>query len=649
MELTVDVSFHIRDSVRKFLVVFYIFFSVEGLSQILKGQIVDTSKKLVEGAYVLHLASEHHAHSDESGNFILAGVEDGDSIQVIHVGYEVQSIVLTDIEKPLVIQLTEKIFQLDEVIVGNNINSLNSLTTIDLKTNPVNSSQQILRKIPGLFIGQHAGGGKAEQIFLRGFDIDHGTDINITVDGLPVNMVSHSHGQGYADLHFLIPEIIEKIDFGKGPYNATKGNFATAGYMDFKTKDRLENNIIKAEVGRFNTIRTVGLFDLLNIDGQSAYVAVEYLLTDGPFESPQNLNRLNMSGKYRIQLANRDNISLQVSHFTSKWDASGQIPTRAVSQSSISRWGSIDDTEGGSTDRTNINLDYLKVVNDRTFVRNKVYISNYDFELFSNFTFFLNDPVDGDQIRQKGKRVIFGFESEVNHSLEMISSDVHIQAGIGLRYDDINGNELSRTRNRRITLENVQLGNIDETNLYTYLNGEFEFGNWLINPALRLDIFKFDYVDQLDSVFNTQSASKAALSPKLNVLYNLHRNLQLFAKSGFGFHSNDTRVILQESGEEILPVAIGFDIGTMWKPIPRMIFNVTFWHLFLEQEFVYVGGEGIVELSGRSRRQGFDFSIRYQINDWLFFDSDINYAIPRSIDAPEGQRIYSPRSIIYNH
>ena len=162
---------------------------------------------------------------------------------------------IRDRKNPLSIILTEKIIGLDEIVVTPKVNALHLITNIDIQTNPVNSSQDVLRKVPGLFIGQHAGGGKAEQIFLRGFDIDHGTDINVTVDGLPVNMVSHAHGQGYADLHFVIPETINKIDFGKGPYYQNKGNFTTAGYINFLTKQKLKNSSVKLEAGQFHTYR----------------------------------------------------------------------------------------------------------------------------------------------------------------------------------------------------------------------------------------------------------------------------------------------------------------------------------------------------------------------------------------------------------
>ena len=159
-----------------------------------------------------------------------------------------------------------------------------------------------MRKVPGVIIGQHAGGGKAEQIFLRGFDVDHGTDVAIGVDGMPVNMVSHAHGQGYADLHFLIPETVDNINFGKGPYTASVGNFNTAGYLNFKTKKRIEESSVSLEYGQFETLRTVGVFNVLDDDNHSAYVAGSLNLTDGPFESSQNFNRYNVMAKYNYRL-----------------------------------------------------------------------------------------------------------------------------------------------------------------------------------------------------------------------------------------------------------------------------------------------------------------------------------------------------------
>lgn len=600
------------------------------------GRITDSEGTAVQEAYVLHTASGIHTHTNEIGVFSLRDLNRGDTLRVTHLGYETYEWVIDDPTVRIDIRLAEAFFELSEILVGQNIKAVNLITEIDLQTNPVNSSQEILRKVPGLIIGQHAGGGKAEQIFLRGFDIDHGTDINITVDGMPVNMVSHAHGQGYADLHFLIPETIESIDFGKGPYYSDKGNFATAGYVDFRTKDRLSNSSITAEVGSFNTIRTVGLFDLVSSDNHSAYLATEYLVSDGPFEASQNFDRLNIMGKYTATLPGQDRISVLASHFQSQWDASGQIPVRAVESGLISRFGAIDDTEGGTTSRTNIALEYDKNIDEQTFLRNRIYYSLYDFELFSNFTFFLNDPENGDQIRQREERSIFGFESTWNRSTYLGSTATFLQAGVGLRFDDSNNNELARTANRDSTLSLVQLGNIDETNLFGFVNAEFDLGRLLINPAVRVDYFEFDYVDEVQTIYDPQSNNAAIVSPKLNFIYNYRDDLQFFLKTGIGFHSNDTRVVLQERGEEILPAAYGADLGTIWKPVPRLIVDVALWYLFLEQEFVYVGDEGIVEPSGRTERQGVDFGLRYQPVDWLFFDGNLTYTYARSIDEPEG-------------
>ena len=201
----------------------------------------------------------------------------------------------------------------------------------------------------------------SEQIFLRGFDIDHGTDINLTVDGIPVNMVSHAHGQGYADLHWVIPELIEKINFNKGPYFADKGNFTTAGFVEFKTKDYLEKSFVKAEGGQFGTFRGITGINLLkqNQDkrNQSLFFAGEASFTKGFFESPQNFNRFNGMLKYRGSISDKTTLTATATGFTSKWNASGQIPDRAVENGSIGFYGAIDNTEGGETSRYNANLE----------------------------------------------------------------------------------------------------------------------------------------------------------------------------------------------------------------------------------------------------------------------------------------------------
>ncbi len=627
---------------KKFILyVFGLVFFGYGYAHELNGTIVSEDNVPLEGVGVYNKTTGGYTYSNISGYFELDDISVGDIIFFYSLGYENQEIKITEgqLDATITVILKESAVSLDQVVLVSKVNVLSNLVNLDVKANPVKSSQEILRKIPGLIIGQHAGGGKAEQIFLRGFDIDHGTDIAIKVDGMPVNMVSHAHGQGYADMHFIIPETIESIDFGKGPYYANKGNFNTAGYIGLQTKETISDNLISLEAGQFNTLRALSMLKITEGDKSNAYIASEFVLTDGVFESPQNFNRLNFMGRYNFNNREDEKLSISISHFQSKWDASGQIPQRAVDQGLIGRFGAIDDTEGGNTSRSNLWVNHSKQIDEHQRIQSNAFISAYDFELFSNFTFFLQNPVNADQIRQKEDRLIIGAETKYDRSfhLEDHSSQLNYEAGIGFRYDDVNDVQLSRTQNRSTLLERLAFGNVDELNAYGFMQATFKKGKWSLNPGLRLDFFRYDYQDLLPDVYTSLSESKAFFGPKLNVIYSASENAQLFAKTGYGFHSNDTRVVVANSGEEILPGALGFDLGGVFKPVKRLVLNAAFWSLFLEQEFVYVGDEAIVEPSGKTRRLGVDFGMRYQITDWLYFNGDVNYTYARSTEEPEGQ------------
>ena len=609
-------------------------------SQQVRGVVKNEINQPLEAAYVYNLNSKTHAHTSENGLFVLENTKEGDSIRIGLLGYKNKTLQISDFynNSYLQIVLEEKLFQLDEMIVEEQLSALSTISRIDLSTSPVNSSQEVLRKVPGLIIGQHAGGGKAEQLFLRGFDIDHGTDISISVDGMPVNMVSHAHGQGYSDLHFLIPETVNKIDFAKGPYYGFKGDFTTAGYVDFSTKDYLKESEITVSVGQFNSLRTLGMIDLLEkTKNQNAYMAVEYITFDGPFESPQNFNRINLFGKYVMFSPENDKLTLTASHFASRWDASGQIPQREVNNGNITRFSAIDDTEGGTTQRTNLNVEYIKNVSDNTSIKTNAFYSYYDFELYSNFTFFLEDPENGDQIRQKEKRDILGLNSKLKYDAFLVNTQFTLTSGLGFRHDMASNVELSKTLNRSTVLQNVQLGDVNQTNFYAFVNTKFDFGRLTIEPALRLDYFKFLYVDELTTNYATLAENKSVVSPKLNFFYAANENLHWYLKTGIGFHSNDTRVVVSNFRNDILPKAYGADFGTIWKPLPKLVFNSALWYLFLEQEFVYVGDAGIVEPSGKTERFGLDVGLRYQFTDWLFFDTDATLTNARSVGAPKGQ------------
>ncbi len=608
----------------------------------IKGKINDreSGEPLLEVTIMLRISGTH-AYSAADGSFSVQALKLPDTILISNIGYEMLSIPISEKTGVLQLRLTPSSAELSQIIVDSKNMFNRQLMNVDMKMTPVNTAQDLLRKVPGLFIAQHAGGGKAEQIFLRGFDCDHGTDINISADGIPVNMVSHAHGQGYSDLHFLIPETIKDIDFGKGSYYANKGDFCTAGYVNFETYDHVDNSMVKLEAGSFNTIRTMGIFNLISNapanDTRNAYIAAEYNFTNGPFDVKQNFNRVNLFGKYNQWINDSSYISIQASTFNSNWNGSGQIPERAVKEGLITRWGSVDSTEGGSTSRSNLALRYKYHISDHQSWESFFYYTKYDFNLYSNFTFFLNDPVNGDEIQQKESRSIYGFDHKYTQQFLLDNSEVIWTSGLGFRMDDINDLELNHVYRRDSLLGRKSFGTVTETNLNAYTSAEWTTGKWIINPALRFDYFIFNYHNKLQSSLATQGVEAARVSPKLNFAYTTNKDLQWFLKTGMGFHSNDARVVVDENGLNTLPYSFETDLGAICKPMPGLVLQPSLWYLYLQQEFVYVGDEAIVEPSGQTQRLGADLGIRYQPLKWLYLDADINYAHPRALDTPKGE------------
>lgn len=606
----------------------------------LKGQITNQTTQLpIEGA-IVRTTPNGYAITNSLGEFSISKLTSAEvQIQVSHIGFKkYEAKVKTN--QALKIALPIAMVQLDEVEVHpENAHQQQTISSIDLQLRPINNSQEVLRSVPGLFIGQHAGGGKAEQIFLRGFDLDHGTDIRLTVDGMPVNMVSHAHGQGYADLHFVIPELIERVDFKKGPYYADKGNFTTAGWVDFRTKNVLDKNFVKVEAGQFNTYRAVGAFNLLGQKAkernESMYVGGEYSYSDSYFDSPQHFRRVNAVTKYNRQFSNKSQLTLTASTFWSKWNHSGQIPDRAVDAGQISFYGAIDDTEGGETSRTNLNAQLVTQLGNGV-LKNQLFYSNYNFLLFSNFTFFKEDPINGDQIKQHENRNLWG--GNTSYSLEH-GNGTSSNIGVDYRQDFVNNLELSRTVNRTFVSDSLKYGKVMEQNLGFYYDYTMQLSErFTANVGLRYDMFWNRYNNFLsDSSKYTLKANASILSPKFNLYYTPNNRVQLYLNTGKGFHSNDTRVVVATQGREILPAAYGSDLGVVWKPLPKLLLNMSAWYLWLDQEFVYVGDEAVVEPSGKTRRMGLDLSLRYQITDWLYADMDWNIAKPRALGVNELQ------------
>jgi outer membrane cobalamin receptor len=609
------------------------------------GSVIDAvTKAPVEGATISFYPGGVVTATNELGKFsIKSNSRNNDSLLISSIGHQIIKISYDDfIKNNRIVFLTSNVIELNAVAVTLSPgDQYKPISKLDIQMRDVTNSQEVLRLVPGLFIGQHAGGGKAEQLFLRGFDIDHGTDINITVDGLPVNMVSHAHGQGYADLHFLIPELIGNVSFKKGPYYAEKGNFTTAGFVDFRTKNVLSSNMIKVEAGQFNTRRAVGMMNLLNEKAknknQSAFIASEYMYTKGYFDNPQNFSRVNIFGKYRRKLGENNDFSLSASTFSSKWKASGQIPERALQSGLIGFFGAIDPNEGGNTGRSNINAQLQTSLKNGSYIKNQAWYSHYDFELYSNFTFFLNNNLDGDQIRQKEKRNLFGYNGSYTHISYAGDKKITSDAGVSIRFDKTRNSELSRTKNRTIVTDPIKLGDIKELNTGIWLNETIRWNEkFSINAGIRYDYFTNSYLDKLQNN-EPGKANAGIISPKLNLYFTINSKIQLYLTSGKGFHSNDTRVVVQTGGKKILPGAYGTDLGVVLKPSGNLLLQAALWYLKLDQEFVYVGDEGVVEPGGKSRRLGVDISVRYQPVKWLFFDMDANYSHGRAMEENKGE------------
>ncbi|GAC1426555.1 MAG: TonB-dependent receptor [Flavisolibacter sp.] len=622
------------------LVLVFFFSLLSSYAQIsIKGKIVDAaSRQPLESATVYDISNPSFtATSDQYGYFNLRLNKGGTKVGVSYVGYKAEDITVTAGINNITVELFPDVSNLKDVFVfhKNALTSFSSLAKVDLDLKPVRNTQELMRLVPGLFIAQHAGGGKAEQIFLRGFDCDHGTDIQVSVDGLPVNMVSHAHGQGYADSHFIIPETVNNIDYGTGPYYTQHGNLCTAGYVNFSTFNDIPQSRVQVEAGKYNTYRTLAIVDLLkqNKDKQSAYIAGDFYYTNGPSDHHQNFNRFNLFGKYSLAFSANTQLIASLSGFKSKWDASGQIPTRAVEGGLIGRFGSIDPTEGGHTERYNANFVLVHKFSDGSTWENQAFYTRNIFSLFSDFSFFLHDSIHGDEINQAESRNMFGVLSKVSHKYYTGSGSINSIYGIGFRYDATDSTILNHVEKRQF-IEHFNSGRIKEGNYYGYIEEQINKGSWLIDAGLRLDYLHFDYNYNLGSQLPSQG--KSIISPKISVQYTLNQKIQFYIKAGKGFHSNDSRVVVGNNGYQILPAAFGSDLGFIYKPTSKFLLNVAAWYLYLQQEFVYNGDDAALIPGGATRREGLDIIARYQITSHLFGNFNLNVTKPRAVNVAKG-------------
>ncbi len=610
----------------------------------------------VRGANVT--VGDDHTVTDDNGRFALKrSSSSADTLSISAIGYRTLRVPVVVFKSGTTLSLSPQQTQLADVVInaGSN-NPYRAISEADIRLRGISNSQEVLRIVPGLFIGQHQGGGKAEQIFLRGFDNDHGTDINLSVDGMPINMVSHAHGQGYADSHFIIPETIDNTVYEKGMYNATKGDLAVTGFVDFRTADAVKSQV-KGEAGQYGTVRALAMLNLLDDKarrkGQSWYVASEYRYSDGYFDHTQLFKRFNFFTKYTARLNSNNNLSVSAGTAYSKWDASGQIPQNAVDNGTVGFYGQLDPNEGGRTARTNINAQLSTRLHNHDLIKNQLYYSYYDFDLFSNFTFLLIDSVNGDEITQREKRNMAGYNGSYIHEGYLGSSKWISEFGLNTRFDATRGSELSHTVKRYTLINPIKLGDINEWSAGAYLNETLDLSSRLsVTAGLRFDQFYYSYDNKLaaDSTLHgagLYTANNNVLSPKLKINYRVGSKAQFYFFAGKGFHSNDARVVVAQTSGNTLPSAYGADLGTVLKPVNNLIINAAVWYSKLHKEYVYAGDGGSVEFSGRTRRIGADLSARYQPVKSLYLDADLNYARGRSLDDLKGEN-YIPLAPVWS-
>ena len=625
----------------------------------IEGNINDgTTKNTLTGVTVSLDNGKQFTTTDALGIFRFLQLPTGShTISISMVGFTEKTMEITVNESQTTfvkISLSNTNNELPSVEVkARNADAIQHINRLTIQSRPMNSSQDVLRMVPGLFIGQHAGGGKAEQVFLRGFDMDHGTDIRIEADGLPVNMTSHAHGQGYADMHWIIPELISGVDVFKGPFAPQYGNLATGAAVSLKTLDVLPQSFIKIEGGSFNTYRTVAGINLLpkaKRGKSDAYIAGEFVSTDSYFDAPQDFTRLNLQAKYKWNINDRSRLLIGATTFTSKWNASGQIPDRAVADGSIGFFGAINPNEGGKTSRTNVYAKYDQGFGSGKVLEHQLYYSRYEFELFSNFTFFLEDPINGDMIRQYENRNIYGYKTTYSNPFYIGNKKAMFKAGLQIQADDINDSELSRViqRSKNVT-DSLAYGNTNEFTAGLWASQNIELNNkFSVQAGIRYDQFRFRHTNGIGTPMGELTASKGKASPKFSLFYTPSLKAQLYAHAGYGFHSNDARSIISGNVKQILPAAKSAEIGGIFQPAKNLVVQAALWRLDFESELVYSGDAAVTEPSNKTLRYGYDLSVRYQVVKNFSFENDFTFSHSRDKEAIKGEN-YLPLAPRYTN
>ena len=490
----------------------------------------------------------------------------------------------------------------------------------DFSTRPLARVAELVEVIPGMIATQHSGPGKANQYFLRGFNLDHGSDFSTYFDGMPVNWRTHAHAQGYMDLNFIIPELIQRLDFQKGPYFANTGDFSLAGSNRMVTYDSLEEGFSELTLGSKNEIRLLTANSFEVGDGDFLY-AIEHQQTNGFFDLEQDVRKYNALLKYTGDIFNIPS-RITFSAYDSIWTSTNQIPERAVKNGLIDRFGFIDPDLGGDSYRYSLTGSFE--LNNWEL---NLYTSSYYMSLINNPTYFLNDSINGDEFEQEDERILLGGSLVNEVETEIFGLPVTRTIGADLRYDDVSELNLFYTVNRN-RIGSLREDEAQQLSLGSFANLQFSLTDRLrASVGLRLDFYDFE-VDALRAQ-NSGSKNESLWQPKVNIAYGVNENLELYANYGEGFHSNDARAAINTidpaTGNpsdtlDILVQGEGSELGFRYDTLEGFNFSLAWFELDLDSELVFVGDAGTTEPSDPSRRNGIELNSFWEFTEALVFD-----------------------------
>lgn len=511
--------------------------------------------------------------------------------------------------------------------VGTSNAASEGLVRSDLiKNRPTLRTGEVLEFVPGMIVSQHSGDGKANQYYVRGFNLDHGTDFATYVDGIPVNMRTHAHGQGYTDLNFFIPELIDTIQYRKGPYYAEEGDFASAGAAHLNLVDNLPKAIASFSVGS-NGYQRALLADSFTFASGNLLYGMELNYNDGPWKNDQDIKKYNALLRYS-QGNKSDGFNITAMAYDNQWNATDQIPQRAVDTGEIDRFGTVDGSDGGDSYRYSLSFANFRYDEHSAFDLN-AYLVHSKLDLYSNFTYFLNDPINGDQFNQFEERDMLGLNVSQAWFTTWGGLPVENKLGLQTRFDDISPISLYNTRQQQ-RLSLIRKDKVEETSIGLYFENKVQ---WLEKfrtvAGLRYDWYDFDVNSSIAG--NSGTANDAILSPKLAFIFGPWLDTEFFVNYGQGFHSNDARGTVQTvfpSGAPTNPVdplvkTEGGEIGIRTEFFSGLQSSFSVWQLDSDSELVFVGDAGETEASRASRRYGIEWNTQYRASEWLLFDLDL--------------------------